>query len=209
MPNLKIIIGSTRPGRISPPIAQWVAKAATAHGGFDVELVDLLDHELPLLDEPAHPRLAKYQHEHTRRWASKVAQADAFVFVTPEYNSAPSPSLLNAVDYLYHEWAYKPVGFVSYGGLSGGLRSVQVMKQVVAAVRMTPIPEGVAIPLVMQFLAGDQFAPPPPIEAAAAPMFDELLRWTEALHELRMGPPPPPPPGPPGPPPGAGPGPRP
>jgi NAD(P)H-dependent FMN reductase len=197
MPKLQIIVGSTRPGRAALPIARWTATVAEKHGAFAVELVDLLDYALPVFDEPGHPRAGKYEHDHTRRWAAKISQADAFVFVTPEYNYGPSVSLLNAVDYLHNEWAYKPVAFVSYGGLSGGLRSVQVMKQIVTTLRMMPIPEGVAIPLVMQYLADSHFTPPPPAEGAFAPMLDELLRWTNALHDLRMGPPPAPPPFPP------------
>lgn len=198
MAKLQVIVGSTRPGRLAGPVAEWAAERAREHGGFDVELVDLADYGLPVLDEPGLPRFGDYQHAHTRRWSAKVDEADAFVFVTPEYNYGPSVALLNAVDYLHREWAYKPVGFVSYGGIAGGLRSVQVMKQVVTTVRMMPIPEGVAVPLVMQYLTDGAFAPPPPITAAVAPMLDELQRWTVALTDLRTGPPislPAPPPG--------------
>lgn len=172
--KLQIIVGSTRPGRLALPITDWAAEAAEKHGGFKVELVDLVDYTLPLLDEPGHPRTGRYQHEHTRRWSAKIKEADAFVFVTPEYNHGPSASLLNAVSYLHNEWLYAPIGFVSYGGIAGGLRSVQVMKQVVTSLRMMPIPEGVAIPLVMQHLKDGAFTPPPPVAGAMAPMLTEL-----------------------------------
>ena len=75
-----------------------------------------------------HPRLQEYQHAHTKRWAESVNSADAFAFVTPEYNYGPSPALVNALNYVYVEWNYKPGGFVSYGGVSGGLRAVQAVK---------------------------------------------------------------------------------
>lgn len=198
MAQLQIIVGSTRPGRAALPIAQWTYDRAVAHGGFEVELVDLDDYALPVLDEPRHPRLARYEHEHTKRWSATIADGDAYVFVTPEYNYGPSVSLLNAFDYLSREWQYKPVGFVSYGGLAGGLRSVQVMKQIVTTVKMMPIPEGVAIPMVMQHLGDNGFTSTPVIDAAVPVMLDELLRWTEALEHLRHNPPPPPPMPPPG-----------
>lgn len=201
MPHLQVLIGSTRPGRVGLPVGRWAAEAAAQHGGFDVELVDLADMELPLLDEPNHPRMSQYTRDHTRRWSEKVATADAFVFVAPEYNYGPPPALINALDYLYAEWAYKPVAFVSYGGVAAGLRSVQVLKQVVTTLRMVPIPEGVAIPFVFQHLGPEGFTPPSPVTGAVAPMLDELLRWTDALKDLRHSPLPAPP-SPPGPPPG-------
>ena len=141
---------------------------------------------LPLLDEPGHPRLRQYEHEHTREWSARVASADAFVFVTPEYNyGAPAP-LVNALDYLSVEWAYKPAGFVSYGGVSGGTRSVQMAKLLMTALKIMPIPEAVTIPFVTQSLddAG-QFKGGSSFEAAAGTMLDELHRWAGALQVLR------------------------
>src|SRR5690349_114928 len=124
MPHLQIVVASTREQRKGPQVAAWFEGEARAHGGFEIELVDLAAVALPLFDEPRHPRLRQYEHEHTRRWSASVERADAFVFVTPEYNYGAPPSLLNALDYLIQEWAYKPVGFVSYGGVSAGTRSV-------------------------------------------------------------------------------------
>ena len=197
MPQLQVVIASTRPGRVGLPIGRWAAEAAAEHGGFDVELVDLEEMRLPLHDEPHHPRMRRYTKDHTLRWSEKVSAADAFVFVTPEYNYGPPPALLNAIDFLHDEWAYKPVAFVSYGGVAAGLRSVQALKQVVTTLRMVPIPEGVAIPFVFEHLSPTGLKPPPPVPAAVGPMLDELLRWTNALRDLRNGPPPPPPPPPP------------
>ncbi|WP_216897600.1 NADPH-dependent FMN reductase [Nocardia alni] len=185
MPKLHIIVGSTRPGRVGLPIGTWAAEAAAQHGGFEVELVDLADFALPVFDEPNHPRTGKYVHDHTIRWSAKVGEADAFVFVTPEYNYAPPPSLVNAIDYLHSEWLYAPVGFVSYGGVAAGTRAVQVLKQLVTTLKMVPIPEAVAIPFFAQFIEDGQFQPSPELEQAAPLMFAELLRWTTALAELR------------------------
>lgn len=198
MPKLHVVSASTRPGRLGLPVARWTAQVAIEHAGFDVELVDLADVGLPLLDEPGHPRMGAYVNEHTRQWSASVDAADAFVFVTPEYNYGPPPSLLNAIDYLHNEWLYKAVGFVSYGGVAAGLRSVQALKQVVTTLKMMPIPEGVSIPFVFQHVTDDGFTPTPIFQTSAVAMLDELLRWTDALTDLRKSPPPPPPPPPPG-----------
>ncbi|WP_114944778.1 NADPH-dependent FMN reductase [Microvirga calopogonii] len=185
-PKLHTIIASTRPGRVGPGIAKWFNDFAAEHGKFDPVLVDLADFNLPVFDEPEHPRLRNYHHAHTKAWSESVASADAFVFVTPEYNYGPPPSLLNALNYLVAEWQYTPVGFVSYGGISGGLRSVQVTKQILATFKMMPIPEGVPMPMVFQHLDenGDLNAPDI-YKTSAATMLDELFRWTEALKSLR------------------------
>lgn len=184
-PKLLIIIASTRPGRLGLPIGRWAADAAKRHGGFEVEVADLAEFDLPLLDEAAHPRTGKYSHEHTLAWSRAVESADAFLFVTPEYNYGPPPSLLNAISYLFWEWAYKPVGFVSYGGISAGLRAVQVLKQIVTTVRMMPVQDGVAIPFVMPHVQDGVFSPTPIVEETLPFHLDEVLRWTKALEGLR------------------------
>ena len=88
---LQIVVVSTRQGRLGPAVAHWFHQHAQGFDGFELELVDLADVNLPLLDEPHHPRLANYQHEHTKRWSAIVSRADAFVFVTPEYNFTMPP----------------------------------------------------------------------------------------------------------------------
>jgi NAD(P)H-dependent FMN reductase len=185
MPELNVIVASTRPGRVGYPVAQWFTELATAHGGFDVELVDLAAFDLPLLDEPDHPRLGQYVHQHTLDWSASVAAADAFVFVTPEYNHGMPASLKNAIDYLHNEWQYKPVGFVSYGGVSAGTRAVAMTKQVVTPLKMTAVTEAVSIPFVTQFLEKGAIQANETMEGAAKSMLDELLRYTEALAPLR------------------------
>ncbi len=186
MPKLKIIITSTREQRACPSVARWFLERARQHGGFETELVDLLEVGLPLLDEPHHPMKRQYTHEHTKRWSAIVADADAFVFVTPEYNFGMPPALLNALDYLYVEWNYKAAAFVSYGGVSGGSRSVQVTKQTLTALRMMPIPEGVTIPFFTKYMNEQgEFDPGDTQAKPASAMLDELLRWTTALATLR------------------------
>lgn len=185
MSKLHVIITSTRPGRLGPVVAHWFHKYAIQHGKFEVGLVDLADFNLPILDEPKHPRLKQYQHDHTKAWSASVEAADAFVFVTPEYNYGPPPALLNALNYLYQEWNYKPAAFVSYGGISGGLRAVQMEKLTLTTLKMVPITEQVTIPLFTQHIQEGVFVPTEMHEKSASDMLDELLRWTEAIKPLR------------------------
>lgn len=186
--TLLVVIVSTRPGRAGKPIGDWFNGFAGTEGGFDVALADLAGVGLPLYDEPHHPRLRRYEHEHTRRWSALVDAADAFVFVAPEYNFSPAPSLLNAVDYLLAEWSYKPAAFVSYGGISGGLRAAQATKLVLTAVGVMPIPEAVTITAFREHLADGVFTPADRHLASARTMLAELRRWAEALKTIRSAP---------------------
>jgi len=188
MAKLDIILASTRPNRAGLPIAQWVETEAKTHGGFDeIELVDLAKVDLPFMNEPHHPRLGKYVHQHTRDWSATIDSADAFVFVMPEYNYGYSAVLKNAIDYLHNEWKYKPVGLVSYGGVAAGTRAAQQIKQVVTTLKMTPLFEAVSIPFVHQLIDNDGNLTPNDIMAASAKdMFDELVRVSGALRQLRV-----------------------
>lgn len=189
-PRLQVVTVSTRQGRKGPAVSRWFEQIARDHGGFDIDPVDLAEIGLSLFDEPEHPRLRRYVHEHTRRWSARVEQADAFVFVMPEYNNSTPPSLVNALDHLLSEWAYKPVGFVSYGGISGGLRAVQMTKPLISALKMVPLVEAVTLPLFTQSLDAETgtFAPGDKPHKAATVMLDELRRWTDALRVLRTPP---------------------
>jgi NAD(P)H-dependent FMN reductase len=185
-PVLQVIAASTRPGRKGIAVARWVAELAAQHGGFDVELVDLAEVGLPVFDEPNHPRLQQYTHQHTRDWSATVGRGDAYVFVTPEYNHSFPASLKNALDFLHVEWADKAAALVSYGGVSAGLRAAGALKPVLAALRMVPVVEAATIPFFQQFLTDDdQFVPNEQLEAGGKAMLDELVRLTTALRPLR------------------------
>jgi len=183
--KLNIVVSSTRPGRVGPAVADWLLGVATAAEGIEPRLVDIADFNLPIYDEPHHPASGVYEHDHTRQWSESAAWADAFAFVMPEYNSGPSPALLNALNFLYHEWAYKPVGLVTYAGISGGLRAAQTLKPILSALRMFPIVEGVVAPLVHAAIAEGRFTPAPEQETSAAAMLVELRRVGSALRPLR------------------------
>jgi NAD(P)H-dependent FMN reductase len=182
-----IVIASTRPGRGGWPVAQWFIQRASEHGGFDLSVVDLAELGLPLLDEPNHPRLRQYTQPHTRAWSEQVEAADAFAFVTPEYNHGYPASLKNAIDFLHHEWRYKPVGFVSYGGVAAGTRSVEQLQQVVTAVRAQPLMEQVNIPFYQQFIDDDdgEVHANEVMEQAAQAMLDQLVKMEALLRPLR------------------------
>ncbi|MGO9754373.1 MAG: NADPH-dependent FMN reductase [Solirubrobacteraceae bacterium] len=186
MPTLQVLIASTRPGRVGFPVAQWFSAHANDHGGFSVDVADLAAIGLPLLDEPNHPRLRTYTHQHTRDWSARVEAADAFAFVTPEYNHGPSAALINALSYLHQEWKYKPAGFVSYGGVSAGTRGVEVAKLVATTLDIVVVSPAVSIPFVQQFLDQDgRIAPNEVMRQAATTMLDELVQVEAALRPLR------------------------
>ena len=184
-PRLHTVIASTRPGRVGPSIARWFNDYAASHGKFDAQLVDLADFHLPVYDEPHHPMRRQYEHQHTRMWSANVNAADALVFVLPEYNYSPPPAFVNAIDYLFWEWQYKPVGFVSYGGVSGGLRSAQQARLMTSTLKMMPVPEGIALPNVFSQIVEGKFTANDLNTQGAAAMLNEMHKWAEALKPLR------------------------
>lgn len=186
MPRLMIVVASTRPGRVGLPVAEWFDGHARAHGGWEVDVADLAEIALPLMDEPNHPRLQRYEHAHTIAWSARVAAADAFVLVTPEYNHSFTAPLKNALDFLHVEWQHKPVALVSYGGISAGLRAATAIKHVLVALRMTPIPDAVTIPFVSRLIDDDgRLQANELMEQSAQAILDELLRVQAALLPLR------------------------
>lgn len=187
MPKLGVIIASTREGRGATSVADWFLAQAERDGKFEITTLDLKQWNLPMLEEPEHPRFRKYQQQSTRNWSVAIDAQDAFVIITPEYNFSSPPALINALDHVFHEWHYKPVGFVSYGGVSGGLRSVQMTKQIVTTLKMMPIFEAVVLPFYTKLIdsATGVLQPGDVSEQAAAAMLVELLRWADALSVLR------------------------
>ena len=185
MLKLNVVVVSTRPGRVGLAVGEWFHRRAVAHGNFDAIFVDLHEFALPLLDEPEHPKLRKYTKAHTHAWSKSVEGADAFTFVTPEYNFGMPPTLLNAIDFVYSEWNYKPASFVSYGGVSGGLRSTQMAKVPLTSVKVMPIFEQVAISFVTKQIVDGTFTANDAQDKAAVAMLDELHRWATALKPMR------------------------
>jgi NAD(P)H-dependent FMN reductase len=185
MINLKIIIASTRPGRKGPILADWIYGKAKRDPAFDTELVDLAEVNLPFFDEPNHPRLQQYKHQHTKDWSAKIASADAFVLVTPEYNYGFPATIKNAIDYLFVEWQHKPIGFVSYGGIAGGTRSIQMLKQTLTSLEMVPITADVNVPLFTKYIVDDKFAATDEQNRNADLLFSELKKWSAVLSRFK------------------------
>lgn len=186
-PKLLVIVGSTRPGRVGRDVADWLVALAGEHGGFEVDLADLQELALPMMNEPHHPRLRRYQFDHTKGWSARVDAADAIVVVTPEYNGTFSAPLKNAIDYLNTEWRRKPVGIVAYGGISAGSRAATNFREVAATLGMVTSLVNVMVSMVRQHVREDgTFAAPETAVRAALGMLDELVELDGALRPLRQ-----------------------
>ncbi|MFJ2158066.1 NADPH-dependent FMN reductase [Streptomyces sp. NPDC087856] len=186
MTDLKIavILGSTRPGRNGKAVADWVLAKAKERTGADYELVDLIDHPLPHLDEPVPPSLGAYAGDHTKAWAAKIAQFDGYIFVTPEYNHSTSGVLKNAIDYLYGEWNNKAAGFVSYGGL-GGARAIEHLRGIASELQLAHVRQQISFSLATDFENYSIFTPGPQHDTAATALFSQLESWAGALKTVR------------------------
>lgn len=147
MVTIKVIAGSTRPGRFNPQVSDWVMEQAKKHSdAATFELLDLAEINLPLLDEANTPMSNNKEHEHTKKWAKLVDEADGFIIVTPEYNHSVPAALKNALDYLFYEWHYKPVTYVSYGSAAGGARAVEHLRGIAAEAKMYDLREQLLLP---------------------------------------------------------------
>ncbi|MEW9547291.1 NADPH-dependent FMN reductase [Nonomuraea sp. NPDC050783] len=184
MTRIGIILGSTRPGRNGEAVARWVHDLAVKRGDAEYEVVDLADYNLPHLDEPVAAAMGDYRHEHTRRWAEKIASFDAFVFVTPEYNRSFPGVLKTAIDFLYAEWADKAAGFVGYG-VNGGVRAVEHLRQVLGMLRVATVSAQVTLSLFEDFENTTDFRPSAQQEDRLALVLDQVLAWAGALAPLR------------------------
>lgn len=185
MPKLMIVLGSAREGRIGKPIADWLHHAAEADGRFDVDFVDLAELSLPLMDEPNHPRLKQYTKAHSHEWSDRVDAADSFLFVFPEYNHSYSPAIKNAIDYLHSEWFRKPVGFVNWGGNSGGARAQAALRPVVAVLGMVMTMGNIEINFPHQQIEEGAFVPNDQQKMVLAAQLEEMLTLGAALKPLR------------------------
>lgn len=182
MAHIQIIVGSTRPGRAGRKVADWYKNELKIPAGSTVEIVDLLDVNLPLLDEAMPAMYGQYANEHTIEWSKLISKADGYVWVAPEYNHAPSPALLNAIDYLQKEWAYKPVAFVGYGGV-GAARAIEDLVSVASQLRMVPLSERVWINEPWANVSEDGHVTDPKGDPSG--QLAELVRWAEATKSLR------------------------
>lgn len=193
--KLQVIIGTTRPGRVSERLAKWVAAEAQTLPGVEVEIVDLADYPMPNLDEPMSPQYNPNRQPNTQaqKWISKLAAGDAYVIVTPEYNRSISGVLKNALDYLDFQFAKKPVAIVGHGS-SGGAQAVAHLRGILSGLKTfaTPTPTYFVsrVSEVMdengnldQALKSQPYGP----QAALKIMLDELKWYSDALAAARAG----------------------
>jgi NAD(P)H-dependent FMN reductase len=172
-----LVVGSVRPERLGSTVAAWARERLDAHGGFEVDVVDLADVTLPAAHDGSGD---------TDAFRARLAAADAFVVVTPEYNHGYPGYLKIAIDSALAEWEGKPLAFVSYGGLAGGSRAVEQLRQVFAELQVVTVREAVAFPAVW-----DRFGPdgalvdPERHEGAAKSMLDQLAWWGRTLRTAR------------------------
>jgi NAD(P)H-dependent FMN reductase len=182
-PLLAVIIGSTRHGRFGPTVAEWFTVRARRRGDLDVDLIDLAEARLPSTlcdhDEIAPPQV--------RRLGTRLAAADAFVIVTPEYNQSFPASLKIAIDWFYEEWHAKPVAFVAYGRESGGLHAVAQLRQIFAELHAVTIQHTISLPCYWDLFAADGSWPKAgaACDAGVKTALDQLLWWTRALMRAR------------------------
>ena len=182
--KIGIIIGSTRPGRNGEQVARWVLENASERTAADYEIVDLLDYNLPHLDEAVPASMGMYANEHTKAWAAKIDSLDGFVFVTPEYNHSTSGALKNAIDFVYAEWNDKAAGFVSYGS-AGGTRAVEHLRLIVGELQIADVRAQVAFSLATDFENYSVLKAGPQHAAALGTVLDQLESWTGALATVR------------------------
>jgi NAD(P)H-dependent FMN reductase len=172
MLNVAIIIGSTRPGRKAEDVARWVYGIAAKRSDASFEVVDIASFDLPLLDEALPPSMGQYAQPHTKAWAAKIAEFDAFVFVTPEYNHSTSGAL-------------KAAGFVGYGGMSGA-RAVEHLRLIMGEIKIADVRAQVGLSLFTDFENFSTFKPAPHQEATVNAMLNDLIPWGRALQTMRL-----------------------
>jgi NAD(P)H-dependent FMN reductase len=185
--ELAIVIGSVREGRFGPVVAAWVAGQATAHGGFDVQVVDLADYEIPLGLPAASPKYAGGAYPRPAgmtELTARLAAADAFILVTPEYNHSYPASLKAAIDWHFTQWTAKPVAFVSYGGAAGGRHAVLHLENVLTELHAVTIRDGLAFPNYFCNWVDGQPADPD-TAGYAKTLLDQLAWWAAALRTAR------------------------
>ena len=190
--KIKVIVGSTREGRVSDRPARWIAEEAKKMEGVDVEILDLRDYPLPFFNEAQSPSMITepYANPAVQKWTQKIAEGDAFIIVTPEYNHGYPAVLKNAIDYVNKEWNRKPVGFISHGSAMGS-RAVEQLRQVAVELQMAPIRHAIQMSWDQRMAFAQAPMPVPaevfaPLAGAKDAFLDQLMWWAKALKAARQ-----------------------
>ena len=192
MLNLKMIIGSTRPGRAADAVIPWITAVATGHGAFDVEILDLRDWQLPIFGENfatlGDPHNPSFSAPEIRRWNDAIAAGDVFLFVTPEYNHSVPAALKNAIDSVFATFAFrnKAAATVGYsGGIGGGIRAIEHLAHIAIEAELVPLRNNVVIPFVGAAFGPDGAPVDEWAQLAARVMLDDLAWWGTTLQRAR------------------------
>lgn len=186
--KILVIIGSIREGRAGDKLASWVMdQIAQRNSEVDYELFDLKEHPMKLFEEPNHPAMlnGKTSDENANVFIKKVAEADGFVIITPEYNRGTSGALKNAMDYVYNEWNKKPVALLGYGGLSGGARAVEQLRLNLLELQTIPVRESFLVQFIGNHIKDGKFEGGESFEKMLNIVLDQLERFTKALKKVR------------------------
>lgn len=185
--KIQVILGSTRPQRQSEKVGKWVVEQISKNEDIEVELIDLKDWPLPFYNEVSGVSYLKgnFSIDLAKKWGEKIEEADGYIIVTPEYNHGYSAVLKNALDYAYLEWNNKPVAFVAYGGMVGGARVVEQLREVAIELQMAPIREALYFPKIWE--AFDDNGQPKDSTAndSLNSLLVQLLWWGQALKQAR------------------------
>lgn len=183
-----VILGSVRDIRRGGRVSKWLMSQLAQRENIEVELLDLKDYSLPFFDESNSPEglAGKYNNDVAKAWSAKIASKDAFIVVTPEYNHGTSAVLKNALDWLYGEWAKKPVAFVSYSpNAAGGVRAVEQLRQNVIELQMAPLRESIHITYVLDTFDEDGNLQQGHFNERLEKLIEELSWWSKALKNAR------------------------
>ncbi|MEV8638001.1 NAD(P)H-dependent oxidoreductase [Streptosporangium sp. NPDC051023] len=184
--RLAVIIGSVREGRFGPTVANWFLGQARQHEDLVVDVIDLAEISLPATGQARPVSTGEYDSPEVRAFAARIDAADAFVVITPEYNHGYPGPLKIAIDSVHPEWQAKPVGFVSYGGVSGGLRSVEQLRAVFAELHAVTIRETVSFTMAhSQFDENGTPRDAETVNLAAKILLDQITWWARRLREAR------------------------
>ncbi len=176
--NIGIIIGSTREGRVSPQVAQWVKEIANQRNDANYTVIDIANYKLPLLGEPGQDASG------AKGWSEIIAKQDGFVFIVQEYNHSITGALKNAIDYLRVEWNNKAAGIVSYGSV-GGARAAEHLRGIMGELLVADVRVHPALSLFTDFENGTDFKPKDVQADSVNQMLDQLISWSKALSTIR------------------------
>lgn len=185
MTKIGIIVGSTRPARKSPQVAEWVKGIADKRGDAEYEIVDLAEFNLPMYAEPVSAAASQdYQTPEAIPWSKKIAELDGYVFICPEYNRGVTSALKNAIDYLYIEWNNKAAGIVSYGS-AGGVRAAEALRIIMTELQVATVRTHPSMSIFTDFEKAGTFKPASFHEKSVNIMLGQVNAWTNALQPLR------------------------